>query len=252
MRLLQARILQKLRLTNDSYQFRLEAPEITRTAGPGQFIQARVSAGFDPFLSRPLSIAGVDTDRLVVIFKIRGRGTRILSEKNEGDAVNLIGPLGRPVPETEGKKIILIGGGLGAAPLRFLAQVAAPKNQIFFILGAKTEKELILVEDIKRFSTELIVTTEDGSSGYEGLATDRLRDTISRVDPDSIFACGPEGMLKAVKTGVQGIPSFGFFEGRMGCGYGLCMGCALKKKGGGYFRVCQDGPVFDLSAVELL
>ncbi len=251
MKLLQARILQRLRLTDDIYQLRLEAPAITRTAGPGQFIQVRVGTGFDPFLSRPLSIAGVDGDRLLVVFKIRGRGTRVLSEKSEGDAVNLIGPLGRPVSEIEGKKIILIGGGLGAAPLRYLAQVAAPKNQIFFILGAKTEKEIFLVEDIKRFATELIVTTEDGSSGYKGLATDRLADMLSRVEPDSIFACGPEGMLKAVKTGARGIASFGFFEGRMGCGYGLCMGCAIKMKTGGYRRVCQDGPVFDLSAVEL-
>lgn len=251
MKLLQARIRERLRLTNDIYQLRLEAPEITRTAGPGQFIQVRASTGVYPFLNRPLSIAGVDTDRLLVVFKIRGRGTRILSEKSEGDAVNLIGPLGRPVPETEGKKIILIGGGLGAAPLRFLAQVAAPRNQIFFILGAKIEREIILVEDIKRFATELIVTTEDGSSGYKGLATDRLKDMLSRVEPDSIFTCGPEGMLRAVKTGAGGLPSFGFFEGRMGCGYGLCMGCAIKMKTGGYRRVCQDGPVFDLSAVKL-
>jgi dihydroorotate dehydrogenase electron transfer subunit len=251
MKPLPARLLQKKKLTEDIFSFWLQSPAVARTAEPAQFVQIRVGTGLDPFLRRPISIAGVDSDRFVVVFKVRGRGTRMLADKSEGDDLDIIGPLGRPIPVIENKKILLIGGGLGSAPLRFLAQTAAGKNQIFFIIGAQTEKELILADDSKQFAREFEITTEDGSSGYQGLATDRLPAMLKKAKPDVIFACGPEGMLKAVQTGVRGIPTYGFFESRMGCGYGLCLGCALKRKTGGYLRVCQDGPVFDLSDVEL-
>ena len=246
---MRARILVKESLNKDTFSFWLQCEEVAERIRPGQFIQIRVKDSFYPFLSRPFSVAdvGIGKTALRIVFKLRGLGTSILSKKGLGEFLGILGPLGKPCPMPERGKTLLVGGGMGAAPLLFLTRIIGnvTEKKPDFILGAKTKKDLVLLGEIKAFSNNLKITTEDGSLGTKGLVTDLLK----KKKYDTIFACGPIGMLKQIKE--LNLPSrvYGFFEERMGCGTGLCFCCAIKKQSGGYYRVCKDGPVFDLKKV---
>lgn len=245
---MRAQIVRKDILNKDTFSIWFLCKEIAKKAKPGQFVQIRVEEGFYPFLPRPFSISDTQRDLLRIVFKIRGMGTSILSRKEWRDFLEIFGPLGRPCPLPKRGKILLIAGGIGIAPIPFFARIfwlmgENRKADLFF--GAKTKKELVILNEIRGFMNRVEITTEDGSLGKKGVVTDLLKGERY----DTIFACGPMGMLKKIKE--LNLPSriYGFFEERMGCGAGLCFCCALKRAKGGYFRVCRDGPVFDLKEI---
>jgi dihydroorotate dehydrogenase electron transfer subunit len=230
------------------YLIWLESPQIASSALPGQFVM--VCCGEETLLRRPLSIHQIDKTKLALLFNVVGRGTRWLSQRKSGDKIDLFGPLGSgfSVLPTS-RNLLLAAGGIGIAPLAFLAQEAVKqKHTIKLLMGAPTARQLyprhLLPPEI-----ELITATEDGTAGEKGMLTDILPEFTGWAD--QAFACGPMPMYKAMvaqshkhlKKPVQIS-----LEMRMGCGLGVCYGCTVKTKNG-LKQVCKDGPVFDLEDI---
>jgi dihydroorotate dehydrogenase electron transfer subunit len=246
----------------------LEAPDIACRVRPGQFLNIKVSDGVDPLLRRPISVCDVERNRLRLVFRAVGRGTAMLGRMRVGDELDVLGPLGRPAPELHHKDILLCGGGIGTAPLLFLARRFKPENSLQVVLGARTKAELMLVKEFKGLGVPVAVATDDGSAGFQGTVTELAEvqftsqepkaksqnagrpSAVSR-QPSAIFACGPRPMLADLVKRLDPISVWGFVEERMGCGTGICYCCALPKKGGGYVRFCEEGPVVRLNEVVL-
>jgi dihydroorotate dehydrogenase electron transfer subunit len=227
------------------------ASEIASEAQPGQFVMVRCSEGYDPLLRRPMSIHRVgENGALALLFAVVGRGTNWLARRNEGDSIDLLGPLGHGFAlSAESRDLLLVAGGIGIAPLVALAERGIAQGaQVTLLLGAPTQVQLypshLLPPEIK-----IVVATEDGSVGNRGMVTELLAGPADGAD--QIFACGPISMYKAMASHdlLRGRSVQVSMEARMGCGFGGCYGCALETKSG-LRLVCKDGPVFELS--ELL
>ena len=226
----------------------LESPQIASTAQPGQF--AMVRCGEETLLRRPLSIHQLaDGIKLAFLFNVVGKGTHWLAQCQVGDNIDLLGPLGNGYSiHPESHKLLLLAGGIGIAPLCFLAQAALHQGcSVRLLLGASTANQLY-PRRLLPPKAELIIITEDGTAGKKGMITDLLTDFVDWAD--QIFACGPLSMyqtmviqklLKAKSAKVS-------LEVRMGCGRGVCYGCTVKTKGG-LKQVCKDGPVFNLDDI---
>ncbi len=224
---------------------------------PGQFYMLRGDWGADPLLGRPLSILGEVASEGTVRFllKVVGRGTRLLHELEPGQKVFALGPLGRPFPrggEAAGRRV-LVGGGVGVPPMVYLAEkLKAEGGDFSFLQGARTGEDLILLDELESLDVEPVLTTEDGSRGRRGLVTEPLIELLDG-GADAVYACGPVGMLKAVADLCRGRAACHLsLEARMGCGYGVCLGCVVPVQRDGrrtYERVCKEGPVFDGEAV---
>ncbi len=252
------------------FSFWLEAPGIARAIRPGQFLNVKVSSGVDPLLRRPISVADVEGKRVRLVFRVVGRGTALLSRASVGDELDVLGPLGRPAPDVRGKDVLLCGGGIGAAPLLFLARRLAKANRLQVFVGARTKAELLLVREFRSIGAKVATATDDGSSGHHGVVTEfiagevrsqklegRVQKSGNRQSPivnrqsTTVFACGPRPMLADLVKRLDPIPVWGFVEERMGCGTGICYCCALPKKDGGHVRFCEEGPVVRLNEVVL-
>ncbi len=226
---------------------------------PGQFVMLKASAGYDPLLRRPLGIYGVIgakggfvlTGRgIEVLYRVVGRGTRLLSLKRPGECVDVLGPLGNGFPPVsgKGKGIIFVAGGMGLAPLSLVAKTV---NRGVFLFGARDKSQAALARGLKGLGCRVRVSTEDGSVGEKGLVTGLLRQEVSKRSV--VYACGPAGMLKAVArvASEAGARCRVSLERAMACGMGACLGCAVKSAAGhvegnkAYKMVCSDGPVFD-------
>jgi dihydroorotate dehydrogenase electron transfer subunit len=263
----------------------LEAPEMARRVKPGQFLNVKVSAGLDPLLRRPISVCDVDRNRVRLVFRVVGRGTAILAHTRTGDELDVLGPLGRPAPGIRDRNVLLCGGGIGTAPLLFLARWLKGANRLQVLLGARSKTELLLVREFKGLGVPVAVTTDDGSAGFHGMVTElaegqvegpgdptchpeRAKRVEGSLRRDSstplrsprndtgrqqpvVFACGPRPMLADLVKRLDPLPVWGFVEERMGCGTGICYCCALPKKGGGHVRFCEEGPVVRLNEVVL-
>ncbi len=227
----------------------LESPQIASSALPGQFVM--VYCGDETLLRRPLSIHQVNKTKLALLFNVVGRGTRWLSRRKAGDKIDLFGPLGSGFSVSPASRnLLLAAGGIGIAPLAFLAQEAVKqKHTVKLLMGAPTARQLyprhLLPPEI-----ELITATEDGTAGEKGMLTDILPNLAGWAD--QIFACGPMSMYKAMATQSQLLPKTKpvqiSLEMRMGCGLGVCYGCTVKTKNG-LKQVCKDGPVFNLEDI---
>jgi len=235
-----ADVLEKRFLTEDIFLIRLFAPDIASNCLPGQFVNFRCSQLYDPLLRRPISIFDADEDKgeIYLLIRIVGKGTNLLSRLEEGDKLDILGPLGNSFPKDDFPNPLLVAGGIGIAPLYFLARNL---NHPTLIWGAKGKKEFFLLDELRK-SSRLLLFTEDGSLGEKGLATDKLP-SLSQGH-DVIFACGPVPMLKEVVRIAReiGIPSFISLEERMACGFGACLGCAVRTKQG-YKILCKEGPI---------
>jgi dihydroorotate dehydrogenase electron transfer subunit len=226
------------------------APEIARQAIPGQFVMVHMPPSTRHMLPRPYSICSVNIDRgeLVVFFEIGGRGAEMLAEVMPGTSLRVLGPLGRGFPEVLPGSL-LIAGGMGVAPLIFLAaSTDVPRTLVY---GSRSSSRLACPpEDLNIPGLKVIVTTEDGSRGIKGTACD----VAEKVMPESsaVFACGPRYMLAAVAASAQqcGVKAWVSVEERMACGIGACLGCVVETDQG-YLRVCKDGPVFPAGEVNL-
>ena len=245
---LQAKLIKKEQLREDIFKFSLDAKEIVDVAKPGQFIEIRITNGLDPFLRRPISIYNMDKENgiLEIIFRIQGKGTKILSERKEGETVDIIGPLGYGTFKFEEyKNIAILGGGIGVFPLYELAKEAKETAKVNTYLGFRDFDSVVLEEEFEKISDKLVITTDDGSYKIHGFAINELKKDLEGID--CIFACGPLPLLKAVQKLAEetNIPCQISLEEKMGCGLGVCLGCAVEVKTGGYEHVCKQGPVFD-------
>ena len=224
-----------------------EAPEIARLAKPGQFVM--VHCGGESILPRPLSIHQRDGSKIALLFAVVGKGTRWLSQSKVGDSLDIFGPLGNGFTiHPKSHNLLLIAGGMGIAPLNFLAIEAQKKGcSVTLREGVKTRLHVRKDED-KPAKVTSITVTEDGSAGEKGLVIDGLSELLSQTD--QIFACGPVGMYQAMAKmpELRNKPVQISLEVRMGCGRGVCYGCTVKTKEG-LKQVCTDGPVFNLDDI---
>ncbi|MGB9886223.1 MAG: dihydroorotate dehydrogenase electron transfer subunit [Moorellales bacterium] len=248
------RVVEHRALGRGGYYLLLEAPQVAATAQPGQFVHLRVSETYDPLLRRPFSLHEVDraAGRIAVLYRVRGRGTSGLANRQPGEYLDLLGPLGRGFPTPQaGTSALLVGGGTGVAPLYFLAtELKRWGVGAHLLLGAATADELWRLSAFEGLGLPLEVATEDGSLGMRGRVTDLLPDRLGS-SPTQVFAAGPWPMLRRVAdwAAEAGIPAFVSLEQVMACGTGLCLGCAVPVVGG-YVRACSEGPVF--AAEEVL
>ena len=222
----------------------LSAPECVAVARPGQFVM--VHCGPDTVLRRPLSIHQVDGDRLALLFVVIGRGLDWLSARQPGDRVSLLGPLGNGfnVPE-DAARLLLVAGGMGIAPLCFLAEDAVRAGHDVRILYGTADRDRCDVPG----RSEVCAVTEDGSVGEQGVVTDLIAEHVGWAD--RVYACGPPAMYNYLAEHPEilaGKPVQVSLEMRMGCGFGVCFGCTVNTKQG-LKQVCRDGPVFGLDDI---
>lgn len=259
---IKAKLLKKEELKPEIFKFSVQADEIVNTARPGNFIEIRVNDDIEPFLRRPISIYNMDKEKgiLEFIFQVKGKGTTILAKRNEGEAIDIVGPLGfGTFKYSSYENLAIIGGGIGVFPLYELAKNAKNENKnVNTYLGFRNKDLVVLENEFTQVSSQLTITTDDGSYSQKGFAIDFLKKDIETGKIDSIYACGPLPMLRAVRELAleKNIPCQISLEERMACGLGVCLGCAVKtakssKEAPEYWHVCKAGPVFQAKDVEI-
>jgi dihydroorotate dehydrogenase electron transfer subunit len=245
---IKAEVVSSVRVAQGIHMLELDAPKIAASARPGQF--AMLKCGGGAFLRRPLSIHRISSDKSKVsfLFAVVGIGTDWLSASRTGDAIDILGPLGNGFRlDKVSKEILLVAGGLGVAPLVFLAADALAKGvNVNLAYGSASDERFdkgLLPKDIN-----LLEFTDDGSCGKKGLVTQCIPDFMQTVD--QIFACGPLPMYKGMtkQQNLAGKQVQVSLETRMACGLGVCYGCTIKTRSG-QKQVCHDGPVFDMDEV---
>lgn len=243
-------IIEKKTLGAGVYSVMVNAPECANAAKPGQF--ANITApGFT--LRRPISICGIDKERgtLRFVFEVRGKGTAAIAEVREGECLDILAPLGNGFSLPEGK-VIVVGGGIGVPPL--LGVSAVKGKDCTAVLGFRDYSKIILTDEFKQNDSDVVICTDDGSVGVQGLVTVPLAEKLSG-DVSAVLACGPEPMLKAVVNlcKERNVPCQISLEQRMGCGVGACVVCSCLTVRSGedyYAKVCKDGPVFNAEEVK--
>lgn len=218
----------------------------------------------DPLLPRPFSVHQLNQEGgIEILYKVVGKGTTLLSYAQAGEELEILGPFGNGFDITTAgltEEIAVIAGGIGVAPLLGLIEAIKTTysdKKIISFLGGRTESDLICAENLKTLSTELILTTNDGSAGSKGYITEAFEKYLYSGQREgkglTVYACGPAPMLHRISelAALKGIETFFSLEATMACGMGLCMGCAVRRKGGGYYLVCKDGPVFRGDTVDL-
>ncbi len=244
-------------LSADNIRLTLQAPDIAAVARPGQFVMIRTAIGKDPLLRRPFSIHQTTaTGHIQIYFRVVGRGTEILAHAKVGEELSVLGPLGHGFQLHGEAAACLIGGGLGIAPMLFLAKELARRQKDpgtdLIILGGKNAGDVEpLVDDFSQFGMHLLTTTDDGSYGQHGRVLDALKN-VELAAGTQVYACGPEAMMAAVSGHCAeiGLSCQVSVESFMACGMGACLGCNRPVQKGGYAHVCIDGPVFE--AKELI
>lgn len=245
----QAEITAIEELIQGAYLIRLRCSGISNRAHPGQFVMVRCGEGSEYQLRRPFSIHRTDGDGLDLLFNMVGTGTGWLSQRQPGERVDIMGPLGNGYEiYPDSKNLLLVAGGIGIAPLVFFAQEAISRGkEATLLLGASTAAYLYPRRRLPA-GVRLVIATEDGSGGEKGMVTDILPDFINSTD--QLFACGPLAMYKTMANmaGLKNKPVQLSLEVRMGCGLGICYGCTVKTVNG-LRQVCKHGPVFELNEV---
>ncbi|MDH6314425.1 dihydroorotate dehydrogenase electron transfer subunit [Parabacteroides sp. PF5-5] len=234
-----------LKLTSDE-----KLPEML----PGQFVQVQVDRSPTTFLRRPISINFYDKEKNEVWLLVQkiGDGTRAMARYKPGDTMNLLLPLGNSfsIPGIKSEKSLLIGGGVGMAPMLFLGNYLKKEAGVepTFLLGARSQKDLIQLDDFRKLGSVLI-TTEDGSIGDKGYVTDHH--ILTKVRFHRIYTCGPKPMMMAVARYAvsQSIPCEVSLENTMACGIGACL-CCVEQTTKGHVCVCTEGPVFNIDKLK--
>jgi len=253
-----AKVVSQQALTDDIFSMWIQADEIAGAAVPGQFISVYTKdAG--KLLPRPISLCQVDKEKgqLRIVYRVVGAGTSQFSGYQAGDDIEIMGPLGNgfPLERAVGKKVFLIGGGIGIPPMLELARELPASAEKQIIVGYR-DNELFLKEDLEENGT-VYIATEDGSVGTKGNVMNAIEENA--LQADVIFACGPMPMLRAIKKYAEEneIKAYISLEEHMACGVGACLGCVVKTKEVDHHshvhnaRICTDGPVFDAEEVEI-
>lgn len=259
----EAKVLSQRILSEGIYDMWLETP-MAKDVVPGQFVGV-YPKDRSTLLPRPISICEVRVEKSAIrlVYRVVGSGTTEFSGYQEGDSVDILGPLGNgfPIDKAAGKNVVVIGGGIGVPPLLGTAKAlsvmeAGKKPALVSSVMGYRDKETFLSDEFLSFS-ELHIATEDGSVGTKGNVIDAMR--AENVPCDVIFACGPMPMLKGIKAFAEekGIKAYLSLEERMACGVGACLGCVCKTKNVDAHshvnnaRICTDGPVFDADDLDL-
>lgn len=241
----------------------LASPEIARRARPMQFVMVKVREGSDPYLRRPFGISQIDAGAGLVgiTWDIVGRGTSIMAGWEPGQKVSLLGPLGNgflpdAVPSASRRRLFIIAGGTGLAPMGPLAEKALALGwEVALFHGARSADFLLDTSSFAAMGCPVTLATDDGSLGARGFVTEVAAGALrSAGSGDVAVACGPAPMIAAAKPvcAEAGVPLYVSLEQRMACGTGLCKGCAVKAANEDkYYHVCSDGPVFRADDVDL-
>ena len=253
-----AKVLLHRRISSDYFRLQLSCPEIARLARPGQFLMVRVNELQDPFLRRPFSFSRIypprekkrkpmDEGGVEICYQIVGRGTLLMSRVQEGQRLDLLGPLGNGFwPEEGCSRVILVGGGIGVPPLLAWAQELKKKGpgkkkfisapELTFLIGGQNKEKILGAGECRRWGIEAQVATEDGSLGAKGLVTDLLEKELmtGRHEATAIYACGPKSMLARIAQVAEqfDLPCQVSLESHMACGVGACLGCTVKFREG--------------------
>lgn len=225
-------------LTPLIYEMHL-AGDVSGVTRAGQFVEIALDG---LYLRRPISVCNYDEGELTIIYKVVGKGTDLMSQMAEGTELDVLTGLGNGFDtEHDCEKPLLVGGGVGVPPLyRLTRDLVARGKDVTVVLGFNTETEIFYAEKFEELGAKVILATADGSVGVKGFVTDAIRE--SRVEADYFYSCGPLPMLKALCNSLE-IDGEVSLEERMGCGFGICMGCSIHTTKGAK-RVCKDGPVF--------
>ena len=255
MKLETAVVVSQEEVYDDTFLMWLSCPPAARGATPGRFLMVHPTEAHDPLLARPMSFhrfcQNAGETQFAILYDVRGRGTALLSRKRTGDTLPIFGPLGKGYRlDQRSQNILLVAGGLGVAAVMALADhaIAAGKS-VMLLQGARTAGKLfphnMLPPDV-----EAVSATDDGSAGHPGRVTDLLADYLPWAD--QVFACGPNPMFASMAEVLRGLrsrkPVQALLEERMGCGTGVCYGCAVLTRKG-VRPVCRDGPRFELREV---
>ncbi|MFH1416177.1 MAG: FAD-binding oxidoreductase [Elusimicrobiota bacterium] len=237
---------EKIKITGRSeeasgiYCLKFNSAAISSKVLPGQFLQLRIEG---KTLRRPISIFSCHGEELQIAFKVRGKGTAILSSMEPGAYIDVLGPLGSPFPLDNGRPLF-VAGGIGAAPLNFLASKTATRG--VFIYGTADGSEALKLSGVESSGHRIVPVSEKTDSK---LATDLMSSYIA--DSDIVYAAGPKAMLKTAAKICMENSKKGYisWEERMGCGFGVCLSCAVKTVKG-YKRTCMEGPVFSIEELD--
>lgn len=263
-------VISNIEVSPGYFRIRLTAPVEISAALPGQFVMVKVRDSLDPLLRRPFGIFNIGLmeseypgggcgNFLELLYKVVGKGTAILANLHHGDHLDILGPLGRGFNTgAPGTERILVGGGVGLAPLYYLARELGKDSPVRFFAGGRSRDDIICITEFERLGIETYVSTDDGTLGDRGVVTEALEKyLLQNPSGKNIYACGPFPMLKAVSgiAAQYSIPCQVSLEAYMACGVGACLGCVIKGRNHrdespDYRCVCKEGPVFDHS--ELL
>ncbi|OFW46749.1 MAG: hypothetical protein A2163_07310 [Actinobacteria bacterium RBG_13_35_12] len=262
---IKVKILSKEEVAPNIFLIKLSAPSVAQDALPGQFIHIKCSKDNYPLLRRPLSIHRIDKEKgeIFILFQAVGEGTKLLADRTIGDDLDITGPIGNGFNiYPESRKIMIVGGGIGVAPLLALCEESIRQgSEVRVLIGAQKKELVIGEENFRKLGVKVDVATDDGSYQYKGLVTDLLEGSIREGWlADQIFACGPKLKLKKVVevSSKAHIDCQVSLEERMACGVGACLGCVCKIKTKDkkedkvkyeFKRVCVDGPIFEGSEV---
>lgn len=256
MQLITATVTNNRPLTTEAFVLSLAVPErVWAGVKAGQFFHLRCGDGADPLLRRPISLHRINRETGEVSMMIRptGRGTAWLSQRREGDLIDMLGPLGRGFRiDPKARNLLLVAGGIGIAPLVAVADEAVRRGLSVLMVAGAASKDRLFPGPALPPEVEYRTATDDGSAGHHGFVTDLLTDAAHWAD--QILACGPQPMFLALASmkrqgRLGGVHVQVSLERRMACGVGACLGCVVASNGG-FRRVCADGPVFNLEDVS--
>ena len=253
-------VIKNDQISEDIFELEFLAPAVAREGLPGQFVHIRTALGAEPLLRRLFSLYDVNKKRggVALLYKVVGQGTEIMTRLKAGkDYIDVVGPLGKGFTiAQDADRLLLIGGGVGIAPLVYLARVLKEKGHRLQVLyGAGFRREMAALAKLEQLDVDILPATVDGSVGFKGTVVDLLERELVDLAAGFIYVCGPEIMMAKVRQWAEkrGIKGEASLEEQMACGVGACLGCArqLKPEDEFYIKVCKDGPVFALEGIEL-
>jgi dihydroorotate dehydrogenase electron transfer subunit len=251
-------IISHKQIADQIFELTVNGELVKAMTNPGQFVHVKIAKGIEPLLRRPISICNVDLEQanLTMLYRADGKGTTILSQRVEGELVDIIGPLGTGFPVEEasaGEVAILVGGGIGVPPLYYLSQQLKARGvKVVHVLGFASKKDVFYEEAFAKLGDTYIATV-DGTHGTKGFVTTVIEE--KNLSFDILYSCGPLLMLKALEDRFSDKRAFISLEERMGCGIGACLACVCHLQndptGTSYKKICTDGPVFPIGEVIL-
>ena len=249
------KVIFQTEITEGVFVMTLDVGGMAEESLPGQFVMIKGWEGMEPFLMRPISINSVDRERgtMTILYNVKGRGTKLMSELKEGDTANVLGLLGQPFPVIKGaRRVALIGRGIGIAPLLLLAQDYARQGTELYVYLSGKKEEYLFNKDVYEALGATVRTTTDANVNI----TDAFKEDCASVPFDAAYSCGSNRLARDMQEMHReyNFPAYISLEEHMACGVGACKGCVCNAKnlatGEDYYaRVCKDGPVFNVDEV---